>query len=168
MIGAVAWIFIVFGTFGFYNQYSRTLGNLGKLGYILAILGGVMRPGELIFLGSIAGPIIASQTPALLDPGGALYLPLLLAVGIATFVYGIGYLLIAIPVLRAQVVPKGWTWLVVFSILLAIVTLVAYVLGAGVFALGTVAGVIFSFGLTGWGYSLWSGWTPVNQAKTQA
>src|SRR5215471_12438711 len=78
LIGAVAWVFIVFGTFGFYNQYSKTMGNLGKIGYIMAILGGVTRPGELIFLGSIAGPIIASQSPTLLDPGGALYLPLLL------------------------------------------------------------------------------------------
>ncbi|HZY47030.1 MAG TPA: hypothetical protein VFE96_04460 [Candidatus Bathyarchaeia archaeon] len=166
LIGAAAWILILAGTFGFYNQYGKTLGRLGSIGFVLALIGGSTRPGELLFLGAIAGPLIASQTPAMIDPGGVLYMPLLLAVGVATAIYGVGYLLIAIPVLRAQVVPKGWTWLVIFSILLAIVTLTAYALGAGVFALGSVAGVIFSFGLVGWGYSLWSGWKPEAPHKT--
>jgi hypothetical protein len=165
LIGAAAWVLILFGMFGFYGQYSKTLGRLGSIGFILAFVGGSTRPGELLFLGSLAGPLIASQSPQMIDPGGSLYLPLLLAVGVATAVYGVGFLLIAIPVLRAEVVPKGWTWLVIFSILLAIVTLAAYVLGAGVFALGSVAGVIFSFGLVGWGYSLWSGWKPANSKQ---
>ena len=166
LIGAAAWVLIIFGTFGFYNYHSKELGRTGGLGFVLAIIGAVTRPGELLFLGSIAGPLIASQSPAILDPGGVLYLPLLEAVGLATALYGIGYLLIAIPVLRTRVVPKGWTWLVIFSIALAFVTIVAYGLGAGVFALGSVAGVIFSFGLFGWGYSLWSGWKPEDTQKT--
>lgn len=157
LIGAAAWTLVVFGTFGFYNRNSKELGRIGEIGFILAIMGGVTRPGELIFLGSIAGPLIASQSPAMLDPGGVLYMPLLLAVGFATALYGIGYLLIAVPVLRTRIVPVGWTWLVIFSIALAFVTLIAYALGAGVFALGSVAGVIFSFGLFGWGHSLWTG-----------
>ena len=166
LIGAAAWVLIVFGTFGFYNQHSRELGRAGAIGFVLAIIGGVTRPGELIFLGSIAGPLIASQSPAMLDPGGVLYLPLLLAVGLATGLYGIGYLLMAIPVLRNRIVPVGWTWLVIFSIALAFVTLVAYALGAGVFALGSVAGVIFSFGLFGWGHSLWTGQTQKMSQET--
>ena len=166
LIGVAAWVLIVFGTFGFYHHYSKDLGRLGAIGFVLAIVGGVTRPGELLFLGSIAGPLIASQSPTMLDPGGILYLPLLLAVGLATGIYGIGYLLIAVPVLRNRIVPVGWTWLVIFSILLAFVTLVAYVLGAGVFALGSVAGVIFSFGLFGWGHSLWTGQTQRTPIET--
>jgi hypothetical protein len=165
LIGATAWILIVFGTFGFYNQHSKELGRIGAIGFVLAIVGGVTRPGELLFLGSIAGPLIASQSPAMLDPGGVLYLPLLLAVGAATGLYGIGYLLIAVPVLRTRMLPVGWTWLVIFSIALAFVTLIAYALGAGVFALGSVAGVIFSFGLFGWGHSLWTGQAPKHQPR---
>lgn len=157
LVGVVAWVLILFGTFGFYNQYAKSLGRLGSTGYILAIVGGATRPGELLFLGSIAGPLIASQSPAMLDPGGALYLPLLTAVGIATGIYGVGYLLIAIQALRARVIPRGWASLVVLSILLAFGTLAGYALNAGVFVLGSAAGVIFSFGLFGWGYSLWSG-----------
>ena len=157
LIGAAAWVLIVFGTFGFYHQHSKEIGRTGTIGFVLAIVGGVTRPGELLFLGSIAGPLIASQSPAMLDPGGVLYLPLLLAVGLATGLYGIGYLLIAVPILRNRIVPVGWTWLVIFSIALAFVTLIAYVMGAGLFALGSVAGVIFSFGLFGWGHSLWTG-----------
>ena len=157
LIGAAAWVLIIFGTFGFYNQHSRELGRTGAIGFVLAIVGGVTRPGELLFLGTIAGPLIASQSPMMLDPGGILYLPLLLTVGAATALYGIGYLLIAVPVLRSRIVPIGWTWLVIFSIALAFVTLIAYASGAGVFAVGSVAGVIFSFGLFGWGHSLWSG-----------
>lgn len=168
VIGAAAWVLIVFGTFGFYHQHSKELGRAGAIGFVLAIVGGVTRPGELLFLGSIAGPLIASQSPAMLDPAGVLYLPLLLAVGMATGLYGIGYLLIALPVLRNRIVPVGWTGLVIFSISLAFVTLVAYAFGAGVFALGSVAGVIFSFGLFGWGYSLWTGETQRMSRDTNA
>ena len=103
----------------------------------------------------------------MLDPGGILYLPLLLAVGAATALYGIGYLLIAVPVLRTRMLPIGWTWLVIFSIALAFVTLIAYAMGVGVFALGIVAGVIFSFGLFGWGHSLWTGPNPEDANKNR-
>jgi len=165
VIGAVAWVLIVLGTFGFYNQFSRRLGRVGAIGFVLAFVGGVTRPGELLFLGSIAGPLIASQSPTLLDPGGVLYLPLLLAVGTATLVYGVGYLLIGIPVLRAHLVPAWSAWLVIGSIFLALVTIVAYALGAGVFLVGSIAGVIFSVGLVGWGYALWSGWKQETSVK---
>jgi hypothetical protein len=160
VIGAVSWVLILAGTFGFYSQYSKALGRLGLVGFVLAFAGGVTRPGELLFLGSIAGPVIASQSPSLLDPGGALYLPLLISVGFATFVYGVGYLLMAIRILPAQVVPPWSTWLVILSILLALATIGAYAAGAGVFIVGSVAGIIFSMGLFGWGYSLWSNWKP--------
>jgi hypothetical protein len=167
LIGFVAWVFILFGTFGFYNHFSKDLGRLGALGFVLAFVGGVTRPGELLFLGSIVGPLIASQpsSAAMLDPGGVLYLPLVLAVGTATLVYGVGYLLIGIRVLRARLVPAWSAWLVIGSISLALVTLVAYALSAGVFLVGSVAGVIFSGGLVGWGRALWSGWKPETPTK---
>jgi len=165
LVGVIAWVLIVVGTFGFYGEHSGRLGRLGATGFVLAFVGGVTRPGELLFLGSIAGPLIASQSPTLLDPGGVLYLPLLLAVGTATLVYGVGYLLIGIPVLRARLVPSWSAWLVIGSIFLALVTIVAYALGAGVFLVGSVAGIIFSVGLVGWGYALWSGWKPEIVAK---
>lgn len=150
LIGALAWVLILIGSFGFYAQYSRELGRLGSFGFILAFVGGVLRPGELLFLGSIAGPLIATQAAAMLDPGGILYFPLLLTVGLTTAIYGLGYLLLAIATLRAALVPSWAVWSIIIAVPLALGIFLLFVIG-------TIAGIIFSLGLFGWGHALWSG-----------
>ncbi|HMB66365.1 MAG TPA: hypothetical protein VKM96_00230, partial [Candidatus Bathyarchaeia archaeon] len=95
-IGAVAWVLILLGSAGFYSRYSSKLGRLGSVGFLLAFIGGANRPGELLVVGTVIGPLIAAQTPSLLDTEGYLYSPLLLTVGLITVIYGIGFLLLAI------------------------------------------------------------------------
>jgi hypothetical protein len=152
-IGAVAWVLILLGTAGFYSQYSGKLGRLGAVGFLLAFVGGVNRPGELLVVGTIIGPLIAAQAPSLLDVGGSLYGPLLLTVGLITVIYGVGFFLLAIAALRSAIlprtpiVPRLSLWMVILAVPLALGFFVLFVVGS-------IAGLIFSLGLIGWGYGL--------------
>ncbi len=160
-VGAVAWVLILLGSTGFYSQYSSKLGRLGSVGFLLAFIGGANRPGELLVVGTVIGPLIAAQAPSLLDVGGSLYSPLLLTVGLITVIYGLGFFLLAVATLRSAIVPRTAIvprlslWMVILAVPLAL----------GFFALfviGSIAGLIFSLGLTGWGYGLW-----LNQTSTR-
>ena len=153
-IGAVAWVLILLGSAGFYSQYSDKLGRLGSVGFLLAFIGGANRPGELLVVGTVIGPLIASQTPSLLDTGGTLYVPLLMTVGLITIIYGLGFFFLAIATLRAAIlphtpiVPRLSLWMVILAVPLALGFFF-------VFVIGSIAGLIFSLGLVGWGYGLW-------------
>ncbi len=153
-VGAVAWVLILLGSAGFYSQYSGKLGRLGSAGFLLAFIGGVNRPGELLVVGTVIGPLIAEQAPSLLDSGGSLYGPLLLTVGLITLIYGLGFFLLAIATLRSAilartpVVPRLSLWMVILAVPLALGFFAFFVIGS-------IAGLIFSLGLTGWGYGLW-------------
>src|SRR5256885_16838465 len=59
-IGAVAWVLILLGSSGVYRQYSGELGRLGMVGFLLAFIGGANRPGELLVVGPVNGPAIAT------------------------------------------------------------------------------------------------------------
>lgn len=161
-IGAVAWVLILLGLAGFYSQYSGKLGRLGSAGFLLAFVGGANRPGELLVVGTVIGPLIASQAPSLLDTGGFLHDPLLLTVGLITAIYGLGFFLLSIATLRSPILPRAAIfprvslWMIILAVPLAL----------GFFALfiiGSIAGLIFSLGLIGWGYGLW-----LNQTSTRA
>jgi len=160
-VGAVAWVLILLGIVGFYSQYSGKLGRLGSVGFLLAFVGGANRPGELLVVGTVIGPLIAMQAPSLLDPGGSLYSPLLLTVGIITLIYGLGFFLLAISTLRSAclprtpVVPRLSLWMVILAVPLALGFFVFFIIGS-------IAGLIFSLGLIGWGYGLW-----LNQTSTR-
>lgn len=153
-IGAVAWVLILLGSAGFYSQYSGRLGHLGSIGFLLAFIGGANRPGELLVVGTVIGPLIAAQTPSLLDAQGYLYSPLLLTVGLITVIYGIGFFLLAIATIRAAIiqhtaiVPRVSLWMVILAVPLALGFFLFFVIGS-------IAGLIFSLGLVGWGYGLW-------------
>ena len=160
-VGAAAWVLILLGIAGFYSQYSGKLGRLGSVGFLLAFVGGANRPGELLVVGTVIGPLIATQAPSLLDPGGSLYSPLLLTVGIITIIYGLGFFLLAISTLRSAIVPRTpivprlSLWMVILAVPLALGFFVFFIIGS-------IAGLIFSLGLIGWGYGLW-----LNQTSTR-
>lgn len=153
-VGSVAWVLILLGSAGFYSQYSSKLGRLGSAGFLLAFIGGANRPGELLVVGTVIGPIIAAQTPSLLDRGGYLYGPLLLTVGLITAIYGLGFFLLAIATFRSAIlprtaiVPRLSLWMVILAIPLALGFFFLFIIGS-------IAGLIFSLGLVGWGYGLW-------------
>jgi hypothetical protein len=160
-IGAVAWVLILLGLAGFYSQYSGKLGRLGVAGFLLAFVGGANRPGELLVVGTVIGPLIAAQAPSLLDIGGFLHDPLLLTVGLITAFYGLGFLLLSIATLRSAILPRSAIfprislWMVILAVPLALGFFVLFIIGS-------IAGLIFSLGLVGWGYGLW-----LNQTSTR-
>ncbi|TMI17993.1 hypothetical protein E6H32_06800 [Candidatus Bathyarchaeota archaeon] len=153
-IGAVSWVLILLGLTGFYSQYSGLLGHLGLAGFLLAFIGGANRPGELLVVGTVIGPLIAAQAPSLLDAGGYLYSPLLLTVGLITVIYGLGFFLLAIATLRSAIVPRTAIvprlslWMVILAVPLALGFFFLFIIGS-------IAGLLFSLGLVGWGYGLW-------------
>jgi len=152
-VGAVAWVLILLGSAGFYSQYSGKLGRLGSAGFLLAFVGGANRPGELLVVGTVIGPLIATQAPSLLDVGGTLYGPLLLTVGLITATYGFGFFLLAIATIRSAIIPRTAIvprlslWMIILAVPLALGFFVLIIIG-------TIAGLIFSLGLIGWGYGL--------------
>jgi len=152
-VGAIAWVLILLGLAGFYSQYSGKLGRLGSAGFLLAFIGGANRPGELLVVGTVIGPPIATQTPSLREVGGSLYGPLLLTVGLITLIYGVGFFLLAIATLRSAIIPRTAIvprlslWMIILAVPLALGFFVLFIIG-------TVAGLIFSLGLIGWGYGL--------------
>ncbi|HEV2120453.1 MAG TPA: hypothetical protein VGS11_10175 [Candidatus Bathyarchaeia archaeon] len=160
-VGAVAWVLILLGTAGFYSQYSGKLGRLGSAGFLLAFIGGANRPGELLVVGTVIGPLIAAQAPSLLDLGGSLHDPLLLTVGLITVIYGFGFFLLAIATLRSAIipptaiVPRLSLWMVILAVPLALGFFVFFIIGS-------IAGLIFSLGLIGWGY-----WLQLNRMSKQ-
>jgi len=153
-IGSVAWVLILLGSAGFYSQYSGKLGHLGSAGFLLAFIGGANRPGELLVVGTVLGPLLAAQAPSLLDVGGSLYGPLLLTVGLITVIYGLGFFLLAIATLRSTIVPRTAIVprLSLWMVILAVPSALGFFF---LFVIGSIAGLIFSLGLVGWGYGLW-------------
>src|SRR5207245_2417378 len=135
-VGAVAWVLILLGLVGFYSKYSGRLGHLGSIGFLLAFIGGANRPGELLVVGTVIGPLIAAQTPSLLDTGGYLYSPLLLTVGLITVIYGLGFFLLAIATLRAAIiphtaiVPRLSLWMVILAVPIALGFFFLFVIGS--------------------------------------
>jgi len=74
---------ILLGSAGFYSQYSSKLGRLGSVGFLLAFIGGANRPGELLVVGTVIGPLIAAQGTITPRRRGSLYSPLLLTVDLS-------------------------------------------------------------------------------------
>src|SRR6266568_3814475 len=139
---------------GVLQPILRQARRLGSAGFLLAFIGGANRPGELLVVGTVIGPLLATQAPSLLDPAGALYGPLLLTVGLITLTYGLGFFLLAIATLRSAIVPRTpivprlSLWMVILAIPLALGFFIFFIIGS-------IAGLIFSLGLIGWGYGLW-------------
>ncbi len=129
-VGAIAWVLILLGSAGFYSQYSGKLGRLGSAGFLLAFIGGANRPGELLVVGTVIGPLIATQTPS-----------------------GFGFFLLAIATIRSAIIPRTAIvprlslWMIILAVPLALGFFVLFIIG-------TIAGLIFSLGLIGWGYGL--------------
>jgi hypothetical protein len=156
-LGFIAPLLILFGLVAIYARQSEKAGWLGLIGFLLAIAGNVAYAGGQMMFGAVMQPFIARQVPTWLDANSPLlsspafrvselviYLPLIL-----------GFLLLGIASLRAGVLPRLGSWLV---ILLAPVGVV------GVAMIGSplqellqiLVGVVWGLGMLVWGYGLLS------------
>jgi hypothetical protein len=124
---------------------------LSRTGYVLALLGAYLL-GGVIFFDGFFSPVIAGHAPALLDPNGPLNSPpAIIPLALAGFVWGIGYLLLAIAFLRSGPLPRLASALVLVG---SIVTnLPPGPVGPAPLWLIAVGAVIFGVGLSWWGYA---------------
>jgi len=161
LLGSIALILISLGLVGLYLRQSEKVGLAGLIGFILTFVGSTLTAGALIFIDVVVFPFIAARGLDWLDvPNGALYTSsaLQLAVGLAGISLLLGLLLFAIATLRARVLPRWGSWLVILSIPLGIVVV------ALVFFIGTslqgilqaLVGSVLGLGLAAWGWALWS------------
>ena len=156
-LGGLAALLILFGLVAVYLRESDLVGALGLIGLVLAVIGTTLYAGGQILFGAALQPFIATHTPDWLEPNSPLlaapayrltlavtYLPLFL-----------GYLLLAIVTLRAGVLPRLGSWLI---ILLVPIGLSALALSGSSLQgiLQIITGVVWGAGVIVWGYALWS------------
>jgi len=132
---------------GLYARQTQESGGLGFAGFILASIGWVMNIGFL-WAGAFIIPALTSAAPDFLDrvetdPPG------IVAVGfISTFaIFAVGWVIFGIGSLKAGILPRAGTWLVILGALLSLV---------GSFVGLPLSGILFGLGLAMLGRWLWS------------
>lgn len=150
-VGFAGSVLTMLGFVGLYARQVHRMGWLGLIGFILAFVGTFIS-GAINLVGSYLSPVIARHAPTWLEAespifsaSGALAAFVLQGIG---FVFG--YILLAIASLRAGMLPRGASWLVIIGILVASGDPLSHIIG--------IVGVtLFSLGLAWMGYALWSG-----------
>lgn len=161
VLGGIAGVLISLGLVGMYARQAEKVGVLGLIAFILTFVGLTLTAGALIFLSALIVPFLAVRgMDSFVDPKG----PLLsssagqLAVGLPGLSLLLGILLFTIVTLRARVLPRLGSWLVILLIPFAVVGLVL-VLFVGTSLQGilqTLLGVWLGLALVAWGWALWS------------
>jgi hypothetical protein len=172
-LGGIAYLLIPLGLIGLYARQSEKVGWLGLIGFILTFVGFAISAGANILLSVAVLPFLAARGLDWLDaPNGELFTSSGFQLTVGLIALGLpGLLLLAVATLRARVLPRWGTWLVILTIPLGIVAavLVLFVGMSPSFThiASTLIGGVLSLGLVAWGWALWSetGET-VAQAKT--
>ncbi len=174
LFGGIALLLIALGLMGLYARQLEKVGVPGLIGFIMTFVGSTLTAGTLIFIDVVVFPFLAARGLDWLDtPNGALRTSsaFQLAAGPGALSLLLGLPLFAVATLRARVLPRWGSWLVILSIPLGIVTGVfIFIIGAASQEiLQTLFGSVFSvigLGLAAWGWALWSEKTEmVAQAK---
>jgi hypothetical protein len=141
----VAAMLIGLGLIGLYVRQAEQAGTLGLIAFLVTFIGGMMATGST-WSEAFFGAWLAKAAPELLDadPTGVVIAGAILSL----LLFALGWFLLGLVSLRAAVLPRG------ASILLMV--------GALLFAVINVmdlpfAGVLFGAGLVWRGYGLWSG-----------
>jgi hypothetical protein len=148
MLVAITLIFL--GLVGLYARQAEHAGIFGLLAFVAALSGTAMLFG-FVWTGSFILPFVARAAPEVVDPGfvdadpsGTLLLGVILTFGL----FVIGWVLFGLSSLRARVLPRG------ASVLLMIGAVFFFILFMLVLPGATV---LFSAALAWMGYALWSG-----------
>jgi hypothetical protein len=162
VLGGIACVLISLGVVGMYARQSEKVGVLGLISFILTFVGLTLTAGALIFLSAVIIPFLAARgIDPFVDPKGPLMgSPVVqLTAGLTALSLSLGILLFAIVTLRARVLPRLGSWMVILLIPFAVVAVVFVFFIAG----GTQPGVLepllgswLGFALVAWGWALWS------------
>lgn len=142
MVGLIA---LALGLVGVYAQFADLAGSLGLISFLLAFAGTMMVFGE-VWSESFLGPMIATESPALLDaePSGVVAAGVI----ISFVLFALGYFLFGFASSKTQYFPRGAAILLMVG---AVLAFVLFILEAP-FAL-----ILLGAGVAWMGYSLWSG-----------
>jgi len=144
-VGTAAAIVMPLGLVGLYVRQAGKAGRLGLVGFILAFIGESLI-GSIDFMSATLAPLVAAKAPgvmaAYLTPGPTASDS---ALGVGLF---LSYVLFAITTLRADVLSRTGSRLLLAGTLLALGGAVSHVFGI-------VAVTVFSLGLGWMGYALW-------------
>lgn len=156
-LGFIAPLLILFGLVAVYARQSEKTGWLGLIGFMLATAGNAAYAGGQLYFGAVLQPFIARQAPEWLDANSPLlssvafraselvtYLPLLL-----------GFLFLGIASLRADLLPRLGSWLIMLLFPVGVVGL-AFIGSPLQGFLQILVGVMWGLGLLVWGYALFS------------
>lgn len=152
-IGWVADLLLLLGLVGLYSRQAEKTGWLGLLGFVLAFIGVTLESGgnysSVTLMPDLAATVPDVLTTLMNRPP--------FAFPVAVVIFGLtlmvsrtlGFLLLGVAILRADVLPRWAGLLLIIGVLLAF--------GSGVSPLiGSVAAAIFALGLAWLGYTLWT------------
>jgi hypothetical protein len=115
--GLAAAVAFLLGITGLYLRQAERSGTLGLIAYLLAFFAVSVSAG-VMWAYAFAGPPIARHAPQLLtDVSAGLTVPILLSLSLGQ----LGWLLMGVTALRARVIPRWASWLLIGSVLLLFV-----------------------------------------------
>jgi len=156
-LGGATHLLILFGLVGLYIRQSEKVGLLGWIGFILAFVGNALFAGGQVYWGAVLQPFIGVQAPDWLEPNSPLLTSSAFRFAAAvTFIpLLIGFLLLGIAVLRAGMLPRLGSWLIILLVPIAVLGLA--LIGSPLQStLQMLGGLVWGLGLLVWGYALWS------------
>jgi hypothetical protein len=106
------------GMVGLYVRQSITAGKLGLIGFLVAFFGTALVVGDF-YANTFVTPLVAQAAPAFLDNPLSGFLQVWLPFDFV--VLGLTWLLLAVATLRARVYPRGFSWLLLVAVLLALI-----------------------------------------------
>jgi hypothetical protein len=145
LLGLLALVFIGLGLVGLYTCQAQRAGILGLISFVITFSGILMVFG-LLWGESFLGQLVAEQAPGLLgaEPSGVLAVGSILSI----VLFVLGWFLFGLASLRAKVLPRGATFLMILGALLF------FVLSSLDLPLWSL---VLAAALTWMGYALWSG-----------
>ena len=145
--------FALLGFVGIYVRQRERAGRLGLIGFVVAFAGTAMFVGTGM-LTAFVWPMLADAAPAVIGEDGAMFdAPAVTAFALTGVTVTIGYLLFGLASLRAGVLPRDGTILLMVGAVLGMAP--PRPLGAMPWAGLVLGGVVFGLGSVRLGLALW-------------
>lgn len=149
MLFLLSILLIILGLVGLYAKQTAQSGTLGLSAFLVALSGTAMLL-DFVWTGTFVLPYMANAAPEFVDPSfldadpsGTLMLGVILTFGL----FVIGWVLFGLSSLRARILPRGASVLLMIGAVLFFILFMLVLPGAT---------VLFSVALAWMGYALWS------------
>ena len=151
---ALAGLLLLFGVVALYASRAAAAARLGLAGFVLAFVGTALYLVTGVLTAYVM-PLLASEAPSALEPGGAYFasMPLLLIFLGSSVLLLAGYVMLAVDSLRAGTLPRLASWAVLVGAVLSNLPPMPW---PGLIA----ADVLWAVGLAWWGAALWRSASP--------